>query len=795
MAEANASTRDPVCGMKVDPATARFHSERGGTRYAFCAARCKERFDAEPARWLAPREADPMEMLAAGGGAKHAPSTQSAPPVGAVWTCPMHPEVRSPRPGSCPICGMALEASLTTVESGPNPEETDLRRRFWIGLALTAPVTALAMLPMVPGLGLHEWLHARVSERTLQWVQLALSGPVVFGVAAPFFRRGFAGVPHGNFNMFTLIVLGVSVSWIYSAVATAAPSLFPETLRPEGAVGVYYDTAAAITVLVLLGQWLEVRARGSASKAIRGLLELRPVTAHRLEGGHETDVQLDAVRVGDRLRVRPGEKVPVDGTLEEGESAIDESAVTGEPIPVDKAPGDAVTGGTLNTSGSFVMTARRVGAETLLARIVSAVEEAQKTRAPIAKLADRVTQWFVPAVVLAAVATFAGWMLWGPEPRVVYGLVSSVAVLIFACPCALGLATPTALVVGSGTAARSGILLRDAEALERAEKLDVLFVDKTGTLTEGKPSLVEVLPAEGVSADDLLARAAAVESSSEHPLARAVVAAAKEKGIAVPSASGFRSTTGKGAEAKVGDKVVRVGRREFAGVDGASFNALDDGARRLAEEGATVIHVGEGARPLGLLALADPIKPTTPRALATLRAAGLRVVMVTGDAERTARAVARRLGIEEVHAGVLPERKLELVAEAQSKGHVVAMAGDGINDAPALARADVGIAMGTGTDVAMESAPIVLVKGDLRLVARALQLSRRTLRTIRQNLFWAFAYNTAGLPIAAGLGAAGAALLGHDRPLAWLVSPLWAAAAMVLSSLFVLGNSLRLRRA
>jgi Cu+-exporting ATPase len=785
----NLST-DPVCGMRVDPAAARFHASHGGKEYHFCSRPCETKFEAAPARYLgngAAREAMAAPAIAC--------CDDPAPAQRAVrWSCPMHPEVVSDRPGACPKCGMPLEPELDSPEAADDAELSALRRRFVWGLALSAPVVATAMIGMAPESALGSLLHHQLSDGVLGWGQLALTTPVVFWIGRPFLASGFAGALRGRANMFTLIMLGVLAAWTYSVAALVAPGAFPPEARHAGSVMLYFEAAASIIVLVLLGQLLEARARSRAGEAIRGLLALRPAAAHRIAAGIEEDVPLERVHVGDELRVRPGEKIPVDGIVVSGGSPVDESAMTGEPIPVDKSPGERVTGGTLNTSGSLVMRAERVGRDTLLSRIVASVQEAQRSRAPIARLADRVTQWFVPAVLAVALGTCAVWWLWGPEPRVAHGVVNAAAVLIIACPCALGLATPMAIVVASGRAARSGIVVRDAAALERAERVDRLFVDKTGTLTEGKPRFLAAAAAPGAAEGELWEVAAAVEEASEHPIARAIVAAAREGGVAPRRASGFLAIIGAGAQAELDGAPARVGKANFAASGGADFTPLEGKIQEWRAAGGTVVHVSLGSRALGAIAVADRVKGTTREALARLSKLGIRVSMVTGDDARAARAVAAALGIEDVHANISPDKKSELVRAEQARGHVVAMAGDGINDAPALARADVGIAMGTGTDVAIESAPLTLVKGDLLGLVRLFELSRATLRVIRQNLFWAFFYNAAGVPIAAGLGVAIAWALGSPEPLRYLVSPVFAAAAMVLSDLFIVANSLRLRR-
>jgi len=708
------------------------------------------------------------------------PVLESAPRT--EWTCPMHPQIVRDAPGSCPICGMALEPRTVSGVEGPDPELTDMTRRFWIGLVLTLPLLAFVMGDMLPGQPLRHLIPPRVSA----WLQFVLATPVVLWAGWPFFERGWASIVNRSLNMFTLIALGTGMAYAFSVVGTVAPGLFPVSFRTHGGeVGLYFEAAAVITVLVLLGQVLELRARSQTSSAIRTLLNLAPPTARRLRvDGTEEEVPLDRVQVGDRLRVRPGDKVPVDGVVLEGRSSVDESMVTGEPIPVEKTPGSRVTGGTVNGTGSFVMRAERVGRDTLLAQIVHMVSEAQRSRAPIQRLADVVSSYFVPAVVLVAVLTFVGWALWGPEPRLAYGLVNAVAVLIIACPCALGLATPMSIMVATGRGAMAGVLIRNAEALELLEKVDTLVVDKTGTLTEGRPKLVTIEAVAGQSPTELLRLAATLERGSEHPLAAAIVGGAEERGITLATAKDFRSVTGKGVVGRVDGHDVALGNRRLMEDLGVSLGASADRAEVLRRDGQTVMFVAVDGRPAGLLGVADPIKPTTPEALALLRASGLRIVMVTGDSRATAEAVARKVGIEDVEAEVLPQQKIAIVKRLQAEGHRVAMAGDGVNDAPALAQADVGIAMGTGTDVAMQSADVTLVKGDLRGIARARRLSQATMRNIRQNLFFAFVYNALGVPIAAGVlypffGA--------------LLSPIIASAAMTFSSVSVIANALRLR--
>ncbi len=701
---------------------------------------------------------------------------------GIIYTCPMHPQVRQPRPGNCPICGMALEPEVTHAETGPSAELLDMRRRFWIGLVLAAPVLALEMGGHLTN------LHMLLGPRASNWLQLAFATPVVLWAGAPFFERAWRSIVTWHLNMFTLIAMGTGVAWAYSVVATLAPGLFPATFRSEeGSVAVYFEAAAVITVLVLLGQVLELRAREQTGGAIRALLDLAPKTARRIRGdGTDEDVPLDAVAVGDRLRVRPGEKVPVDGTLVEGRSAVNESMITGESMPVTKEVGASLIGGTMNQTGGFVMEAGKVGRDTVLARIVRMVAEAQRSRAPIQRLADEVSGWFVPAVILIAIIAFATWLAVGPEPRFGHGFVAAVAVLIIACPCALGLATPMSIMVGVGQGARLGILIKNAEALERFEKVDTLVVDKTGTLTEGKPKVTSIAAAEGVAETDLLRLAATLERASEHPLAAAIVEAAKEGGLMLGTAENFDSPVGKGVTGTVDGRRLVIGSHRIMAEAEVDLSPLAERAKALSGEGATVIFAAIDGRIAGLFAISDPIKPTTSGALEALRKAGVRVVMLTGDNKATAQAVAGKLGIGEVEAEILPEHKSEIVRRLQNEGRIVAMAGDGVNDAPALVAADVGIAMGTGTDVAIESAGVTLLKGDLQGIARARQLSQATMRNIRQNLFFAFIYNAAGVPVAAGI---------LYPVFGLLLSPVIAAAAMTLSSVSVIANALRLRSA
>ncbi|HUI42072.1 MAG TPA: heavy metal translocating P-type ATPase [Terriglobia bacterium] len=848
--DAQTQAVDPVCGMTVNPARAAAHFAYQGRTFYFCCPGCLAKFQSDPEKYLAAKKGAPSGPGAAGHaapgglvtlGAKPAATKAQATlpaahqqhqPVGAAavaaptperataaatYTCPMDPEVRSPAPGpcpkcgmaleplapvrrtrtewvcpmhpeivrgeagSCPICGMALEPRTVTLEEEENPELRMMARRFWVSALLTAPVIVLGMAGMVPGL--------RITDNALNLLEFALATPVVLWGGWPFFERFWTSILNRSPNMFTLIALGTGAAYLYSLVATLAPGLLPATFHePGGGVPVYFEAAAAITTLVLLGQVLELRARSHTSSAIRALLGLAPKTARRLTAaGGEEDVPLELVAVGDRLRVRPGERLPVDGVVLEGRSSVDESMLTGEPIPAEKEPGARVSGGTLNGTGSLVVRAERVGEETLLAQIVRLVGEAQRSRAPIQRLADKFAAWFVPGVVLASAITFIVWALAGPQPRLAHALVNAVAVLIIACPCALGLATPMSVMVGTGRGARAGVLVKDAAALEVLAKVDTLVVDKTGTLTAGRPQLARVVPLGGSSEDEILALAASLEQASEHPLAAAIVAGARARGLTLLPVDDFRAVTGKGVTGRIGGRRVALGNPEMlleAGVHAGEIETLDASAEGLRQQGQTVMFAAVDGRRAGLVSVADPIKGSTPEALRLLRADGLRVVMVTGDSATTAEAVARELGIEEFEASVLPERKIEVVRRLQSEGRVVAMAGDGINDAPALAQAEVGIAMGTGADVAMESAGLTLVKGDLRGIVRARRLSRATLRNIRQNLFFAFVYNSLGIPLAAG------ALY---PVFGLLLSPVVASAAMTFSSVSVISNALRLR--
>ena len=835
-------SKDPICGMNVDETSA-LRAERDGQTFYFCSEPCLQQFIAQ----TRPAPTLPLAPTGSGGGccedkaeppdrsgdccdgqpghshrdhkaaavkpssaAKYfcpmCPGVESdkpgecpkcgmalernsagvAPAAGKpIYTCPMHPEVQQDHPGNCPKCGMTLELkTVTAAASGEeNTELRDMTRRFWIGGALALPVFLLAMAHLIPALGHDSWVMSDASR----WIQFALSTPVVLWAGWPFFRRGWRSLVTWNLNMFTLVAIGVGTAFGYSVVALLAPAIFPPAMRPHGAVDIYFEAAAVIVVLVLLGQVLELRARSRTGSAIKALLNLAPPIARRVGQNGDEEVPLEHVHAGDVLRVRPGDKIPVDGVVTEGHSSVEESMITGEPLPVEKNVGDQVTGGTLNGTGGFVMRAERVGRDTLLAQIVNLVAEAQRSRAPIQGLADKVASIFVPMVVTVAVLTFALWMWFGPEPRLAYAIVNAVAVLIIACPCALGLATPMSIMVGVGRGAQEGVLVKNAAALERLEKITTLVVDKTGTLTEGKPRLMDAVTVAGFDASELLRLAASLEQSSEHPLAAAIVAGAKAKSLGLEPVADFRSVTGGGVFGRVANKAVLVGKPNFLRTEGVTdLGTLETKAEQLQQSGQTVIFVAVDKKAAGLLAVADPVKSTTPDAIRDLHALGLQIVMVTGDNRRTAEAVARTLGIDAVEAEVEPQAKSERIQELRQEGRVVAMAGDGINDAPALAAADVGIAMGTGTDVAMQSAGVTLVKGDLRAIAKAIHLSRATMRNIRQNLFFAFIYNGLGIPIAAGL----------LYPLfGMLLSPIIAGAAMSLSSASVIANALRLRRA
>jgi len=760
-----AKAKDPICGMLVDRATAKHKIAHGGQDVFFCSRHCLEKFTAEPSRYLAPVKA----------------ATAPSAPAGTIYTCPMHPQIRQVGPGACPICGMALEPLEPTAEARPSHELVDMTRRFWIGLVLSLPVVALEMGGHLTG------LRHLLDPGLANWVQLALGTAVVIGVGWPLLVRGWASVVSRSLNMFTLIAMGTGVAWLYSVVATLVPGIFPAEFRGEGGqVAVYFEAASVITVLVLLGQVLELRARERTSGAIRALLDLSPKIGRRVtSSGGDEEVSLEMVQVGDRLRVRPGEKVPVDGRLVEGRSAVDESMVTGESMPAMKEIGAKVIGGTLNQTGSFVMQADKVGRDTMLARIVQMVAEAQRSRAPIQRMADVVASYFVPAVIAVAALAFVAWAIWGPSPSYVYGIVAAVAVLIIACPCALGLATPMSIMVGVGRGATAGVLIKNAEAFERFEKVDTLVIDKTGTLTEGKPKVVAVVAAGGVTEADLLRLSASLERGSEHPLAASIVTAAKERGLPIAEAANFDSPTGKGVVGTVEGRKIALGNPKLFADLNIEIESLKPRAGELRRDGATVIFAAVDGKAAGIIAIADPVKATTPEAIQALKAAGIMIVMLTGDNRTTAEAVGRKLGIDRIEAEVLPQDKGDIVRRLREEGRVVAMAGDGVNDAPALAAADIGIAMGTGTDVAMESAGVTLLKGDLRGILRARRLSAATMRNIRQNLFFAFVYNVAGVPIAAGV---------LYPFFGILLSPIFAAAAMALSSVSVVSNALRLRR-
>ncbi|WP_299174677.1 heavy metal translocating P-type ATPase [uncultured Brevundimonas sp.] len=757
-----ATVKDPVCGMSVDPTATAHRASHDGQDYFFCSAGCRTKFIGDPMRYLNP----PVEA-------------EPAVP-GAIYTCPMHPEIRQEGPGSCPICGMALEPETVTAEAPPNHELIDFTRRFWVGLVLTLPVFALEMGGHLAN------LHMFIPGQMSNWIQFALATPVVLWCGWPFFERGWTSLRTRRLNMFTLIAMGVGVAWLYSVVAVVAPTLFPPAfLKADGSAPVYFEAAAVITVLVLVGQILELRAREQTSGAIRALLDLTPKTARRIRAdGIDEDVSLDQIAVSDRLRVRPGEKIPVDGELLEGRVAVDESMVTGESMPVTKDVGDRVVAGALNKTGSFIMRADKVGADTLLAQIVQMVAQAQRSRAPIQRLADTVSGWFVPTVIAIALLAAVVWGLVGPEPRLSYALVAAVSVLIIACPCALGLATPISIMVGVGRGAHAGVLIKNAEALERFEKVDTLVLDKTGTLTEGRPSVTAILPALGFVETDILRLSASLERGSEHPLADAIVRAAKDRDIPLTEAADFDSPVGRGVRGTIEGHQVALGNTRFLGELSIDVSALEPKAEALRHDGATAIFVAIDGKAAGVIGIADPIKATTPAAILALKAAGLRLVMMTGDNRTTAEAVARRLGIDEVQAEVLPQDKASVVQQLRSQGRIVAMAGDGVNDAPALAAADVGVAMGAGSDVAIESAGVTLLGGDLQGIVRARRLSRAVMGNIRQNLVFAFGYNALGIPVAAGL---------LYPVFGWLLSPALAALAMALSSVSVIGNALRLR--
>jgi P-type Cu+ transporter len=794
---------DPVCGMSVTIAGAKNLWDHEGTTYYFCGARCREKFTADPEGYLSGRVQEAARKAQAQAGAAYycpmcegvtsdKPDTcpkcgmaleaaNAAPIRSTIFTCPMHPEIRRDAPGDCPICGMALEPQTVTQEEA-NPEYDSMRMRLTVSAVLAVPLLVLAMGADIPGNPVNTW----IAPKLRQWIELALVLPIMLWAAQPFFVRGWRSVVTGHLNMFTLIAIGTGMAFLFSLLAVLAPGIFPADMHHMGVVPAYFESAGVIITLVLLGQVLELRARAQTNSAIRALLDLTPATARRVDdAGNESDVPLDAVRVGDILRVRPGEKVPVDGTVTQGATAIDESMITGEPLAVEKAQGDAVTGATVNGNGSFLMRAGRIGSDTVLARIVQLVGQAQRSRAPIQSLADKVAGWFVPAVIACALAALGAWLIWGPAPALDRGLIAAVSVLIIACPCALGLATPMSIMVGTGRGARAGILFRSAEALQQLETINVLVVDKTGTLTQGKPKLTDVV-ALGMEEERLLALAASLEAGSEHPLAEAIVAAARERGLSLSPASHFQAITGKGVTGSVEGADVALGNTALLEQLGIKAGDLAAKAETLRSEGATVMFVAVDGAAAGLVAVADPIKETTRAAVDALHRDGLRLVMLTGDNATTAHAVARRLGIDEVVADVLPEGKSAVVKRLQNEGHRVAMAGDGINDAPALAVADVGIAMATGADVAVESAGMTLMAGDLMKIATARRLSRKVMANIRQNLFFAFIYNAAGVPIAAGVLYPFFGLM---------LSPMIAGAAMAVSSVCVIGNALRLRRA
>jgi Cu+-exporting ATPase len=785
---------DPVCGMTVDPTSTQHSADHDGERFYFCSAGCRDKFLANPNEYAKHDQHDHGHQERAGGHTHGAPADGAAPTPGegevVEYTCPMHPEIRRPGPGACPICGMALEPVMVTVDSGPSPELRDMTRRFWVGVALSIPVVILGM-----GRDLIPWLHDAVSASTSAWVQLVLATPVVLWAGWPFFTRGWASVRTMKLNMFTLIAMGTGVAWLFSVVATVAPGIFPEAFRMDGAVDVYFEAAAVITTLVLLGQVLELRAREATSGAIKALLDLSPKTARRVrDDGTEEEVTLDQVQLGDLLRVRPGEKVPVDGVVEEGKSAVDESLVTGESMPVTKESGDNAIGGTLNSTGALLVRANAVGRDTMLSRIVQMVAEAQRSRAPIQRTVDKVSAVFVPAVIGIAVLAFVVWALVGPDPKLAHALVVAVSVLIIACPCALGLATPMSIMVGVGRGAQMGVLIKNAEALERMEKVDTVVVDKTGTLTEGKPAVVDVELADGSSdltTAELLRLAAAVENASEHPLARAIVDKAQadmvdlaESSAGFPEVTDFDAPAGKGVLGTVEGRKMLIGTAGFLTSQGIDPAVLSQKADELRRTGATAVLVAVDGTPAGVISIADQVKETTPAALAALRKEGIEVIMLTGDNQVTAEAIAGELGIDRVEAEVMPDHKADVVNRLRGDGRVVAFAGDGVNDAPALAAADVGLAMGTGTDVAMESASVTLLRGDLNGIAHARQLSHAVMSNVRRGLVLAFGYNTAGIPIAAGV---------LYPVFGWLLSPVIAAAAMALSSVSVIVNALRLR--
>lgn len=771
---------DPVCGMTVDPARAAGHADHAGTTYHFCSVHCRTKFLANPEKYLQAAAANAHIGMSEPHAHHHPEPIAVAPGETVEYTCPMHPEVVSDRPGPCPKCGMALEPRTITLNTGPNPELIDMSRRFWIGVLLGIPVFLIAMSDMLPNNPLHHYRSA------LNWLQLILTTPVVLWCGWPFFERAWLSIQNRSPNMFTLVGLGVGAAYGYSVIATVVPAIFPAGFRhADGSVMPYFDTAVVVTVLILLGQVLELKARSFTSSAIQRLLGLAPKTARRvLPHGVEEDIPLEQVRVGEVLRLRPGEKVPVDGLVLEGKSYLDEAMISGEPAPVEKEVGSRVIAGTINTTGSLLIKAEKVGADTLLSQIVRMVGEAQRSRAPIERVVDQVSRYFVPIVVLISLATFVIWSLWGSEPKLAHALVNAVAVLIIACPCALGLATPLSIMVGIGRGAEHGILIKNAEALEILERADTLLVDKTGTLTEGKPRVTTIVPAGEFKPNEILRFAAGLEQASEHPLAMAVLAEAKAKNVAVPAVENFASVTGLGVMGSIENRKILLGNAKHLAQQGIQITTLEKRFAELQGQGQTVLALAVDGQFAGLIPVADRVKETTPEAIRLLHQSGLRIIMLTGDNRAAAEVVAKQLGIAEVHAEVLPADKIALVKQLQAAGQIVAMAGDGINDAPALAQAHIGIAMGTGTDVAMESAAVTLVKGDLRALARARNLSRATMNNIRQNLFLAFVYNAASVPIAAGL---------LYPVFGILISPVWASVAMSLSSLSVVGNALRLR--
>jgi P-type Cu+ transporter len=772
-------TIDPVCGITVDPTTAKWTATHDAIDYCFCSRSCRDRFVAQPAAYI--KASQPAEQSHKRHAATQEKMGPTSKPLSAAveYTCPMHPEIVRQKPGACPICGMDLEPRTASADAEDDSSLRDMTRRFWVGAALSIPLLALTMAPMVGLFSQH-----KAAAPAARWIQLLLAMPVVWWCGWPLLARGWLSIVNRRANMFTLIMLGTLAAFFFSLIALVVPDAIPAAFSAHGEPPLYFEAAAVIVTLALLGQVLELRARSRTNSAVRELLALAPTTAHRVSSDDEEDIPLDQVHVGDQLRIRPGEKVPVDGVVTSGASALDESMLTGEPLPVDKTVGDQVIGGTLNQSGTLVIDSKQVGAETVLSRIVALVAAAQRSRAPIQSLVDRVSAWFVPAVVLIAILAFVAWAIVGPEPRLAYALVAAISVLIIACPCALGLATPMSIMVGVGRGAREGVLIKNAEALERLERVDTIVVDKTGTLTAGKPEVTQIVAMPGTDESELLRLAAAVESASEHPLARAVVRAAEERKLPSAAATNFQSTAGGGVSASVDGQRVAIGKRDYLTAAGVPIDAIIADVERLEAEGRTVVLVAAAPRLLGLIAISDPIKPTTPEAIARIHDLGLRIVMLTGDAQRTAETIARKLGIDDFVAGVSPQDKHDYVRRLRESGRVVAMAGDGVNDAPALAAADVGVAMGTGSDVAIESAGVTLVGGDIRGVVKAMALSRATMRNIRQNLFFAFAYNVIGVPVAAGV---------LYPIVGWLLSPMIAAAAMSVSSASVIANALRLR--